>query len=120
MTTLVGAAAATVVTSTVALVAPAETVTLCGTVARLLADDSAMIAPLLGAGDASVTTALVVVPPTIEAAFSASADSVTDTGVIGDLPHAVASSAKATDTRSEPREKNVFMVLFLLIAMRAS
>jgi hypothetical protein len=116
-TTLVGVATATVVTSTCALVAPAGTITLCGTEARLLADDSATIAPPVGAGAASVMTAFVVVPPTIDAALSASADSVTPAGVIGDLPHAAASSA--TDARDTKAMRSL-MFLSSSIAMRAS
>ena len=65
---------------------------------------------------ASVTTALVVVPPTIEAAFSASADSVIDPGVTGEWHAPAKSAAEARDTKAV----RSFMVLFLLIAMRAS
>jgi hypothetical protein len=117
MTTLVETATAAVVTSTVTLEAPAGTVTLCGSVARLLADDSVTVTPEVGAGEARVMTAFVVVPPTIEAALSASADSVTAAGVTGDWPHALASSA------ADPRDTKAlrsFMVAFLLIAVRAS
>src|SRR5262245_66372880 len=118
MTTLVEADTAAVVRSIVALLEPAGRNTFCGSVTRLLADDNETVTPPAGAADASVTTARVAVPPTIDAAFSASADSsaVDDGGFTGEL-HAPAISA------ADARHKNAlrsFMMTFLLIAMRAS
>jgi hypothetical protein len=117
ITTLVDADTAAVVRSIVALVAPDGTNTVCGSVTRLLADDSETVTPPAGAADASVRIARVGVPPTIDAAFSASADSsAVDAGVTGDW-HALASSAaEARDTIA----LRSFMMAFLLIAVRAS
>ena len=113
MTTLVDADTADVVTSTVALDAPCGTITVCGSAASVLADDSDTVTPPAGAAAASVMTARVGVPPTIDAALSASADSITVTGggFTGEL-HALPSSAieAARDTNAV---RNLMMTVLL-------
>src|SRR5436190_20623641 len=102
--------------SIVALEEPAGTKTVCGTMTRLLADESETVAPPVGAATASVTTARVGKPPTIEAVFSASADStVVVAGVTGEWHAPASSAAEARDTNA----LRSFMMAFLLVAVRA-
>src|SRR3989442_1698611 len=68
----VDAATALVVTVNVALVAPAGTVTLAGTVAAVLSLDSVTCAPPAGAGPLSVTVPVEVLPPLTVGGLSAS------------------------------------------------
>ena len=77
----VDVATAMVVTLKVALVAPAATVTLAGTVAAALSLESATCAPPAGAGPFSVTVAVEAFPPVTLAGVSVSADTVAGTGI---------------------------------------
>src|SRR6266403_6413110 len=73
MVTFVDAATALVPTANVAVVAPAATVTLEGTVAAaVLLLESATVAPPAGAGPLSVTVPVEEFPPTTLVGFSAS------------------------------------------------
>src|SRR5262245_48456109 len=116
--TLVDAETTPVVTSMLALVEPAVTNTLCGIVTRLLADASETVTPPAGAAVLSVTTARVAVPPTIDAAFSASAESnaVADGGFTGESQPPARSAAETRDERNALRS----LMIVLLIAVRAS
>ena len=68
----VDAVTALVVTVNVALVAPAGTVTLAGTVAAVLSLDSVTCAPPAGAGPSSVTVPVELLPPVTVVGLSAS------------------------------------------------
>ena len=76
MATCVDAPTAIVVTVNVAVVLPAVTVTLAGTVATLvLALDNATTAPPAGAACVSVTVPVEVLPPTNVVGFNANEES---------------------------------------------
>ena len=73
---------ALVVTMKVAVVAPAATVTLAGTVAaEVLLLDRDTMAPPTGAGPLRVTVPVEGLPPTTLVGFTATEDMVTGTGV---------------------------------------
>ena len=71
-----------VVTANVAVVAPAATVTLAGTVAAALLLASATTAPPAGAAAESVTVPVEPAPPVTLEGFSDTEDTVTGTGVV--------------------------------------
>ena len=79
MLTLVNAATGLVVTLNVALVAPAVTVTVAGTVTAGLSRERATCAPPAGAGPFSVTVPVAAVPPLTLAGLTLS-DETTDDG----------------------------------------
>jgi hypothetical protein len=79
--TMVFAATAPVFTAKVALVAPAATVTLAGTVAAALLLDNATVAPPCGAAPLNVTVPVDALPPTTLVGLSESVESVTADGV---------------------------------------
>src|SRR6266481_429986 len=82
MVTAVDAVTALVLTVNVALVAPAATVTLEGTVAAaVLLLESATCAPPVGAGPLSVTVPVEEFPPATLLGFSEIEESETDAGV---------------------------------------
>src|SRR3989441_5332389 len=76
----VDAVTALVVTVNVALMAPAGTVTLAGTVAAELLLDSATCAPPAGAGPSSVAVPVELLPPVTVVGFTPSAERRTGFG----------------------------------------
>src|SRR5258707_13704412 len=85
MVTVVDAATALVLTVNVALVAPAATVTLGGTVAAaVLLLESATVAPPAGAARLSVTVPVEEFPPVTLVGFSESDERETGAGAEGD------------------------------------
>jgi hypothetical protein len=81
--TVVFAVTALVLTANVALVAPAATVTLPGTVAAALLLDSVTAAPPAGAAPLNVTVPVDAFPPATLVGLSESAESVTGAGAPG-------------------------------------
>src|SRR5260370_36418870 len=89
MLTLVAAARALVLTINVALVAPAATVTLDGTLAAVvLLLESVTTAPPEGAAPLSVTVPVEELPPVTLVGFTENEDRVTDTGAEEDRSNA--------------------------------
>src|SRR5260370_1092097 len=84
MVTVVAASTALVLTVNVALVAPAATVTLDGTLAAVLLLESAPTAPQDGAAPLSVAVAVEEFPPTTLVGFSVSEERATDAGATGE------------------------------------
>src|SRR5216683_889537 len=85
MLTVVDASTALVLTVNVALVAPAATVTLDGTLAAaVLLLDSATTAPPDGAAPLSVTVPVEEFPPTTLVGFSVSEERATGAGATGE------------------------------------
>ena len=80
ITTVVFADTALVFTAKVAVVAPAATVTLAGTVAAAWLLDSVTAAPPEGATPLNVTVPVEALPPTTLVGLSESAESVTGAG----------------------------------------
>ena len=81
MVTVVDAATAVVLTGNVALVAPAGTATLEGTLAAPLLLESATCAPPAGAGPFSVTVPVEEFPPVTLVGFSVSEGAGAEAGV---------------------------------------
>ena len=81
MVTEVDVATALVLTVKVAVVAPARTVTLAGTVAAVLLLDRETSAPPVGAGPLSVTVPVEELPPVTLAGLRLSEESVVAGGV---------------------------------------
>ena len=80
MVTVVDEATALVLTTNVALVAPAPTVTLAGTLAAPLLLESATCAPPVGAGPLNVTVPMEEFPPATLVGFSESEERERDAG----------------------------------------
>src|SRR5882762_864745 len=81
MVTVVDEATALVLTTNVALVAPAPTVTLGGTLAAPLLLESATCAPPVGAGPLNVTVPVEEFPPATLVGFSESEERERDAGI---------------------------------------
>jgi hypothetical protein len=81
MVTVVDAATALVLTANVALLAPAATVTLAGTLAAVvLLLDSVIVAPPAGAAPLSITVPVEEFPPLTLVGFSVIEERATDAG----------------------------------------
>ena len=103
----VDALTAAVVTSNVALVAPAATVTLAGTVATaVLLLDSVTTAPPVGAAIVNVAVPREVLPPATLVGLSAIADNAAIAGAASGWKRSVADHGPAAPAESIPRTRH--------------